>query len=64
VAAVQRFETGAYPLVEWTMGREFRYLKPYVQLTNLTDTKYQEIPGVPMPGRGVIAGLELRWKAN
>ncbi|HVJ05246.1 MAG TPA: TonB-dependent receptor [Candidatus Saccharimonadales bacterium] len=64
VAALQRFESGAYPLVEWTVGRQFRYAKPYLQLTNLTDTKYQEIPGVPLPGRGVIAGLEMRWRAN
>jgi iron complex outermembrane receptor protein len=69
VAAIERFQTatnpqGAYPLVEWTVGREFRYATPYVQLTNLTDTKYQEIAGVAMPGRGVIAGLELHWKGK
>lgn len=64
IAALQRFESGAYPLVEWTFGRQFRYVKPYLQLTNLTDTKYEEIPGVPLPGRGLIAGMELRWKAR
>jgi iron complex outermembrane receptor protein len=64
VSALQRYGQGAYPLVEWTVGREFRYATPYVQLTNLTDTKYQEIAGVAMPGRGVIAGLELRWRAK
>jgi iron complex outermembrane receptor protein len=64
VAALQRYGQSAYPLVEWTVGRAFRYATPYVQLTNLTDTKYQEIAGVAMPGRGVIAGLELRWKAK
>jgi len=58
---LQLFASTTYPLVEWTLGR---YLTPYVQLTNLTDTKYQEIPGVPMPGRGVIAGMELRWRAK
>lgn len=64
VAAVQRYHSGAYPLVEWTVGRQFRYVKPYLQLTNLTDTKYEEISGVPMPGRGFIAGMELRWKGK
>jgi iron complex outermembrane receptor protein len=64
VAALQRYGQDVYPLVEWTVGREFRYVTPYVQLTNLTDTKYEEIPGVAMPGRGVIAGMELRWKAK
>jgi iron complex outermembrane receptor protein len=64
IMAVQRYGTGAYPLVEWTVGRQFEYFKPYLQLTNLTDTKYQEIAGVAMPGRGFIAGLEVRWKAK
>ncbi len=64
VAAVQRYGIGAYPLVEWTVGRQFEYLKPYLQLTNLTNTKYQEIAGVAMPGRGFIAGMEVRWKAK
>jgi iron complex outermembrane receptor protein len=63
-ANLQAFDSTTYPLVEWTVGREFRFVTPYVQLTNLTDTKYQEIPGVPMPGRGVIAGMELRWRKN
>jgi iron complex outermembrane receptor protein len=61
---VQRYGIGTYPLVEWTVGRQFKYLKPYLQLTNLTDTKYQEIAGVAKPGRGVIAGMEVRWKAK
>jgi len=70
LAVVQRYQSatsppqGAYPLVEWTVGRQFKYLKPYLQLTNLTDTKYQEIAGVAMPGRGFIAGMEVRWKAK
>jgi iron complex outermembrane receptor protein len=64
VAAVQRYGIGAYPLVEWTVGRQFQYVKPYLQLTNLTNTSYQEIAGVAMPGRGFIAGMELRWKAK
>jgi iron complex outermembrane receptor protein len=71
VAAIERFQSaqpsaqppqGPYPLVECTVGRQFRYLKPYVQLTNLANTKYQEIAGVVMPGRGFIAGLEVQWK--
>ena len=32
---------------------------PFVQLTNLTGTNYQEIPGVVMPGRAVVVGLEI-----
>ena len=64
VSAVQRYGGNPYPLVEWTVGREFRCVKPYVQLTNLTDTKYHEISGVAMPGRGVMGGVEFRWQAK
>ncbi len=31
---------------------------PFFQLTNLADVSYQEIPGVWMPGRAVVGGLE------
>lgn len=64
VAATQRYGRDAYPLVEWTAGREFRYATPYVQLINLSNTKYQEISGVSMPGRGVMGGVELHWRAK
>ncbi len=77
VMAVQRYQTatnpqqGTYPLVDWTVGRQFQYLKPYLQLTNLTNTKYYDLltvnatgapVGLAMPGRGFIAGMEVRWK--
>ena len=32
---------------------------PFVQASNLTNTSYQEIQGVPMPGRTIVAGVEL-----
>ena len=34
-------------------------LRPFLQLTNLTAARYEEIPSVPMPGRGIVGGLEL-----
>ncbi len=38
-------------------------LQPFLQLTNLTNTAYQEIFGIPLPGRGVIGGVEIRaWR--
>ena len=66
VAALERYGQSPYPLVEWAVSREFHwsthYVTPYVQLTNMTNTKYQEISGVAMPGRGFVAGLELHWR--
>ena len=62
VQAIQRYQRDVYPLVDFSLTREFRMFHPYVQLTNLTNTGYAEIAGPPpvrMPGRGVIAGLEM-----
>jgi iron complex outermembrane receptor protein len=45
--------------VAWTRSR----IRPYVQLTNLTNTSYEEILGVNMPGRAAMAGVEIQaWK--
>jgi iron complex outermembrane receptor protein len=35
---------------------------PFVQVSNLTGTSYQEIQGVVMPGRTIIGGVELVWR--
>ena len=32
---------------------------PFLQISNVTSTSYQEIRGVQMPGRTVIGGVEL-----
>jgi iron complex outermembrane receptor protein len=32
---------------------------PYLEVSNLTNTSYQSIPGVAMPGRVIIGGVEL-----
>jgi len=39
-------------------------IRPFLQLTNITATQYEEIPGVVMPGRAVVGGLEwsIGWK--
>ena len=62
LATLQRFQRDAYPLLELAVTREFKHVHPYVQLTNLTNTQYEEIPSVPMPGRGVLAGMEVAWE--
>ncbi len=37
---------------------------PFLQLSNLTNTQYQEILGISMPGRTVIGGIELVLKGH
>jgi len=34
-------------------------VRPFLQLTNITSTVYQDLPGVALPKRGVLGGLEL-----
>lgn len=34
-------------------------IHPFVQVTNVTGTRYEEILGVVMPGRAVVGGLEI-----
>ena len=58
--AIQR--SGEDPSVLWDIGLAWGKgnVRPFVQLANLTNTSYQEIPGVIMPGRTVIGGVEFR----
>jgi iron complex outermembrane receptor protein len=44
-------------VVDAYLARQGR-VRPFLQLTNLTNASYQEILGVPMPSRGVVAGVE------
>jgi iron complex outermembrane recepter protein len=59
VGALDRRARGPYALWDmaaaWTAGR----VRPFLQFANLSATRYQEIPGVAMPGRSVIGGVEL-----
>jgi iron complex outermembrane receptor protein len=59
LGALERFGRSPYAVwdtfLAWQKGR----VRPYLQLTNLTSTRYQELIGVSMPGRSVLGGLEL-----
>jgi iron complex outermembrane receptor protein len=60
VGVVNRLERNPYAVWDasaaWSEGR----VRPFLQLTNVTSTVYQEIPGVDLPKRGVLGGVELR----
>ena len=58
LGVVQRYQRDAYPLWDFSIAREDGHIRPYLQLTNLTNASYQEIVGIPMPGRGIIGGVE------
>jgi outer membrane cobalamin receptor len=59
VGVTQRFEHQAYPVWDLAVARKEGLIRPYLQLANLSNTGYEEIPGVLMPSRSVIAGMEL-----
>jgi iron complex outermembrane receptor protein len=62
VGALQRYQRDPYGLWDvyaaYTRGR----VHPFLQLTNLTNTVYQEIAGVAMPKRSVLGGIEIRLR--
>ena len=56
---MQRYARDPYAVFDLYLARSAGRIHPFVQLTNLTSTSYQEIFGVAMPGRGIVGGVEL-----
>jgi iron complex outermembrane receptor protein len=59
IGVVNRLQREPYALWDASAGYEVGHVRPFVQFTNLTNIAYQEIPGVVMPSRGVVGGLEI-----
>lgn len=59
LGVVQRYQKSPYAVWDVSLVRERGFLHPYLQLTNLTNTGYEEIAGVRMPGRSFVGGLEV-----
>jgi iron complex outermembrane receptor protein len=59
VGALQRLQRDPYAVLDVYAARGRGNVRPFVHVTNLTDTAYMEILGVAMPGRGVLAGVEI-----
>ena len=59
VGALDRYARNPYALWDASLARPNGRVRPFLQLTNITDTIYQEVLGVPMPRRGVIGGMEI-----
>jgi len=62
VGITQRYQMGAYPVWDMALARERGLIHPYVQMSNLSNTGYQEVEGVPMPGRSFTGGIEILLK--
>lgn len=59
VGMTQRYEQDAYPVWNAAIAREHGIIRPYLQMSNLSNTGYQEIEDVPMPGRSFTGGIEI-----
>ena len=52
---------GTSPYAIWDASATYATgrVRPFLQLTNITSTVYQDVPLVAMPKRGVVGGVEL-----
>jgi iron complex outermembrane receptor protein len=64
LGVVQRFEKNPYAVWDVSLARQLGQVRPYLQMTNLTNTGYEEIINVRMPSRGFIGGLEIMLKRS
>ena len=60
VQIAQRCQQTPYPVWNAALTRDAGRLRPYLRLTNLSNTGYQEIAGVPMPPRAVMGGFAVQ----
>ncbi|HEX6802931.1 MAG TPA: TonB-dependent receptor [Terriglobales bacterium] len=61
---IDRYATDPYALWDAAIAREFSHVAAHLVLSNISDTQYEEIPGVIMPGRSVVFGLDLFWRGR
>lgn len=59
LGVVERYQKDPYAVWDTSIVRETGRIHPYLQMTNLSNTGYEEIIGVRMPGRSFVGGVEL-----
>ena len=59
IGVLNRRERDPYALWDIDAAYSAGRLHPFLRMSNLTSTSYQEIQGVDMPGRTIIGGIEL-----
>jgi iron complex outermembrane receptor protein len=62
IGAMQRYNRDPYGLWDFYAARSRGRIHPFIQLTNITNTVYQEIAGVAMPKRSILGGIEYRLR--
>jgi len=61
VQIAQRYQQSVYPVWNATLTHDTGKLRPYLRMSNLSNTGYQEISGVNMQGRSIVAGFALQF---
>ena len=59
LGVVERFNRDPYALWDFYVARAGGRIHPFLQLSNLTNTRYEAFVGVPMPGRSLVVGVEF-----
>jgi iron complex outermembrane receptor protein len=59
IGVVKRYGRDPYALWDASIGREVKNVSAHLALSNLTNTGYQEIVGVAMPGRSIVFGMDV-----
>jgi vitamin B12 transporter len=58
---VNRVGRGVSPVWDASVVYDRWRVQPYVRMTSLSNTGYQEIVGVQMPGRAFVGGVQVVW---
>jgi iron complex outermembrane receptor protein len=53
-----RITLGDHFTVDTKLSKNFSNLNVFVKASNLLNKSYEEIPGVPLPGRWIIGGVK------
>jgi iron complex outermembrane receptor protein len=64
VGIIDRYSSDPYGLWDIGLAKEFSHVAAHLALSNITDTQYEEIPGIVMPGRSAIVGLDFFWRTR
>ena len=59
IGVAHRLQRAPYAVWDASAGYAAGRVRPFLQLTNIASTVYQDIPGVAMPSRGIVGGLEI-----
>jgi len=59
IQIAQRYSQTAYPVWNAALSRQSGRIRPYLRFDNLSNTGYQEISGVDMPGRSITGGFAI-----